>query len=372
MAPPFLSETKKLDTLYSVGEERTVVLAIDTCKSCLSAFDSLAASCHKTQSFLSANSASSADFQLKPTDRLVVVFHHANHTPISIMTRGAGKLREGFDDKSSDSQSENSPASPSTPRSILSALLSPLGAGGSKLRPNSASGADDGGDDSVAPPRLNLPRHQLWRPQLNPSNVVRQMQEAGRADAAPVVVMALMAEREVRRALAERTAWDRRTKRAVMRMAAVARACKIRFEVIDLSDIAGEPDSSKKRDTNPVLSMHSPPSACPRKTCEKSPPSQALSWEAKADAVIRFCLHINAELLLLPSSHACKALNFSGKFATHNFTIRCTRDAPCPLIKLGADSGGDGKDGRRSCKSLGSVSEKDYELPRSATLEDLV
>ncbi|CAI5527415.1 unnamed protein product [Closterium sp. Naga37s-1] len=78
--------------------------------------------------------------------------------------------------------------------------------------------------------RPHLPRHQLWRPQLNPSNVVRQMQEAGRADAAPVVVMALMAEREVRRALAERTAWDRRTKRAVMRMAAVARACKVREE----------------------------------------------------------------------------------------------------------------------------------------------
>ncbi|CAI5491437.1 unnamed protein product [Closterium sp. Naga37s-1] len=163
MAPPFNSGTTKLDTLFSVGEERTVVLAIDTCKSCLNAFDSLAASCHKTQSFLPANlAASSTEFQLKPTDRLVVVFHHANHTPISIMT--------------------------------------------------------------------HLPRHQLWRPQLNPSNVVRQMQEAGRADAAPVVVMALMAEREVRRTLAERTAWDRRTKRAVMRMAAVARVCKVRKE----------------------------------------------------------------------------------------------------------------------------------------------
>ncbi|CAI7931955.1 unnamed protein product [Closterium sp. NIES-54] len=273
MAPPFHSSTTKLDTLFSVGEERTVVLAIDTCKSCLNAFDSLAASCHKTQSFLPANlAASSTEFQLKPTDRLVVVFHHANHTPISIMTRGTGKLRDGsndrLSDKSSDSQSENSPASPSTPRSILSVLLSPLAAGSSKLR-STASGADDGGDDSVVPPRLSkrltpvivllftnlllpllpfltiadladslspfshppdLPRHQLWRPQLNPSNVVRQMQEAGRADAAPVVVMALMAEREVRRTLAERTAWDRRTKRAVMRMAAVARVCKVRKE----------------------------------------------------------------------------------------------------------------------------------------------
>ncbi|CAI5509114.1 unnamed protein product [Closterium sp. Naga37s-1] len=304
MPPPFNSGTTKLDTLFSVGEERTVVLAIDTCKSCLTAFDSLAASCHKTQSFLPANLAASEEFQLKSTDRLVVVFHHANHTPISIMT--------------------------------------------------------------------HLPRHQLWRPQLNPSNVVRQMQEAGRADAASVVVMALMEEREVRRALAERTAWDRRTKRAVMRMAAVARVCKIRFEAIDLSDIAGETDGSKKRETNPAPSTQSPPSESPRKTSEKSPPSQALSWEAKAEAVIRFCRHINAELLLLPSSHACKALNFSGKFASHNFTIRCARDAPCPLIKLGADLGGDRKDGRtRSCIGHRSVTVKDSQVPRSATVDDI-
>ncbi|CAI5975243.1 unnamed protein product [Closterium sp. NIES-64] len=218
----------------------------------------------------------------------------------------------------------------------------------------------------------DLPRHQLWRPQLNPSNVVRQMQEAGRADAAPVVVMALMEEREVRRALAERTAWDRRTKRAVMRMAAVARVCKIRFEAIDLSDIAGETDGSKKRETNPAPSTQSPPSESPRKTSEKSPPSQALSWEAKAEAVIRFCRHINAEMLLLPSSHACKALNFSGKFASHNFTIRCARDAPCPLIKLGADLGGDRKDGRtRSCIGHRSVTVKDSQVPRSATVDDI-
>ncbi|CAI5527418.1 unnamed protein product [Closterium sp. Naga37s-1] len=293
------------------------------------------------------------------------------------MTRGTGKLRDGsndrLSDKSSDSQSENSPASPSTPRSILSALLSPLAAGSSKLRSTSASGGDDGGDVSVTPPRLNLPRHQLWRPQLNPSNVVRQMQEAGRADAAPVVVMALMAEREVRRALAERTAWDRRTKRAVMRMAAVARACKIRFEAIDLSDIAGEPDGSRKRDTSPTLSTKSPPSDSPRKTSEKSPPSQALSWEAKPEAVIRFCRHINAELLLLPSSHACKALNFSGKFASNNFTIHCAGNAPCPVIKLGGDLGGDRKDVRaRSCIRHGLVSVRQTQVPRSATLGDLV
>ncbi|CAI7794656.1 unnamed protein product [Closterium sp. NIES-53] len=289
------------------------------------------------------------------------------------MTRGTGKLRDGsndrLSDKSSDSQSENSPASPSTPRSILSVLLSPLAAGSSKLR-STASGADDGGDDSVVPPRLNLPRHQLWRPQLNPSNVVRQMQEAGRADAAPVVVMALMAEREVRRTLAERTAWDRRTKRAVMRMAAVARVCKIRFEAIDLSDIAGEADGSRKRDINPAPSSRSLPSGSPRKTSEKSPPSQALSWEAKAEAVIRFCRHINAELLLLPSSHACKALNFSGKFASNNFTIRCARDAPCPLIKLGADIGGDRKDGRtRSCIGHGSVICYVADIPRRFWLD---
>ncbi|CAI5953437.1 unnamed protein product [Closterium sp. NIES-64] len=120
-------------------------------------------------------------------------------------------------------------------------------------------GATDAGSKSRSE-RIRPALPGLWRPQLNPSNVVRQMQEAGRADAAPVVVMALMEEREVRRALAERTAWDRRTKRAVMRMAAVARVCKvreegeggfgreckIRFEAIDLSDIAGETDGSKK------------------------------------------------------------------------------------------------------------------------------
>ncbi|GJP76959.1 hypothetical protein CLOP_g7401 [Closterium sp. NIES-67] len=389
MAPPFLAGMKKLDTLYSVGEERTVVLAIDTCKSCLTAFDSLAASCHKTQSFLSANPATlSADFQLKPTDRLVVLFHHANHTPISIMPRGSSvrandrsseRPSDRSGDRSGDSQPEKRPdgatpsPSPSTPRSILSALLSPMAGGGaSKLRWGSAAPSGDDGGEASTPPKLSLPRHAMWRPQLDPSNVVRQMEEAGRADAAPVVVMALMEAREVKRKLAERGAWDRRTKRAVLRMAATARACKIRFEAIDLSDIAGEGDGSRKGEVIAAPPTHSRPLGSPKKAQGKPPPlSYTLPWEAKADAVTRFCQHINAELLLLPSSHACKALNFSGKFACNNFTIRCARNASCRVIRLGADRGGDGKRGKAGrCMGNGLVDDK--QVPRSATVDDML
>ncbi|CAI5966337.1 unnamed protein product [Closterium sp. NIES-65] len=81
--------SKRVDRLYGVGDGRTVVLAVDTCKGCISAFEDLLATGYKSTSFLGTheNPAARGEFRLSPADRLIVVFHRGHHLPSPLLLR---------------------------------------------------------------------------------------------------------------------------------------------------------------------------------------------------------------------------------------------------------------------------------------------
>ncbi|CAI5531992.1 unnamed protein product [Closterium sp. Naga37s-1] len=80
---------RPVDRLYGVGDGRTVVLAVDTCKGCISAFEDLLATGYKSTSFLGTheNPAARGEFRLSPADRLIVVFHRGHHLPSPLLLR---------------------------------------------------------------------------------------------------------------------------------------------------------------------------------------------------------------------------------------------------------------------------------------------
>ncbi|CAI5475028.1 unnamed protein product [Closterium sp. Yama58-4] len=227
--------SKRVDRLYGVGDGRTVVLAVDTCKGCISAFEDLLATGYKSTSFLVTheNPAARGEFRLSPADRLIVVFHRGHHLPSPLL------LRRSRSDVAAQHQQL---------LSTLPPLTSPHLPSTAQPSPHQASPQKGAAAmfSFLASPRA---RH-AWGPptdilsfnvSVTDHSSAAQSQQLptstdSKADVETVVVVPSTPAKEVTAKLAR---FHGRTKAAALKMAAMARSYRVRFEAIDLDDIQG-------------------------------------------------------------------------------------------------------------------------------------
>ncbi|CAI7805025.1 unnamed protein product [Closterium sp. NIES-53] len=283
---------RPVDRLYGVGDGRTVVLAVDTCKGCISAFEDLLATGYKSTSFLGTheNPAARGEFRLSPADRLIVVFHRGHHLPSPLL------LRRSRSDVAAQHQqlltmlppltsphlpptAQPSPhqASPQkTAAAMFSFLASPRTRSGTSSQqqqshqkaqgqwprslsgsqqqqqqerqhqqvqnlhapnhwPRSRSEAGAGATAGTAMADGNSPPPVVDHP-VAAQNQQLAMSTDSKADVETVVVVPSTPAKEVTAKLAR---FHGRTKAAALKMAAMARSYRVRFEAIDLDDLQG-------------------------------------------------------------------------------------------------------------------------------------
>ncbi|CAI7930368.1 unnamed protein product, partial [Closterium sp. NIES-54] len=388
---------RPVDRLYGVGDGRTVVLAVDTCKGCISAFEDLLATGYKSTSFLGTheNPAARGEFRLSPADRLIVVFHRGHHLPSPLL------LRRSRSDVAAQHQqlltmlppltsphlpptAQPSPhqASPQkTAAAMFSFLASPRTRSGTSSQqqqshqkaqgqwprslsgsqqqqqqerqhqqvqnlhapnhwPRSRSEAGAGATAGTAMADGNSPPPVVDHP-VAAQNQQLAMSTDSKADVETVVVVPSTPAKEVTAKLAR---FHGRTKAAALKMAAMARSYRVRFEAIDLDDLQGSA-ALELGTTSPQMVSNFSPSLKNRGAGSGWDPHSQMSqqqaavpaarlpqplphtWEGTAQAILAFCTRMGADHLLLPASHVC-GLNIGAWFSCRGLTTHCVRNSP--------------------------------------------
>ncbi|GJP78990.1 hypothetical protein CLOP_g9247 [Closterium sp. NIES-67] len=407
---------RRVDRLYGVGDGRTVVLAVDTCKGCISAFEDLLSTGYKSTSFLGTheNPAARGEFRLSPADRLIVVFHRGHHLPPPLL------LRRSRSDAAAQHQQLlaslpplTSPHIPATAQpsphqaspqrgaaAMFSFLASPRTRSSQQQQqtqqqtqrqwPRSLSGSQQQQQQqtqrhaqwprslSGSQQQQHHPHHHHHQQQQQeqqqqqqqvqhlhaPNHWPRSRSEAGpgaaataaadgslsppdfelrtavssshqqsssaesKVDVETVVVVPALPAKEVTAKLAR---FHGRTKAAALKMAAMARSYRVRFEAIDLDDL----QVSAALDAS-IASPHSqqPPQQAAGPGARLHQPQQH-SWEDAAQAILSFCTRMGADHLLLPASHVC-GLNLGAWVSCRGLTTHCVRNSLCPVTRLGS------------------------------------